>query len=151
ASLRPSGTSLPHRRRLTPDVASLQLADNHAEWPTTWLGECRGHPGAVRDAVSSRAAALPIQAIRGAHDRVDGVRGHAFPDSPGSIRPGPYQHHACQRPTVAAAAAAVPRTASRPPRTARTDKGPDRTAKARSQPRANQEHRTGLSAYRNSR
>ena len=33
---------------------------------------------AVRDAVSSRAAiALPIQAIRGAHDRVDGVRGHA--------------------------------------------------------------------------
>jgi hypothetical protein len=43
ASLRPSGTSLPHRRRLTPDVASLQLADNRAECPTTWIDECRGH------------------------------------------------------------------------------------------------------------
>ena len=37
----------------------------------------------VRDAVSSRAAiALPIQAIRGAHDRVDGVLGHASRTAP---------------------------------------------------------------------
>jgi hypothetical protein len=43
ASLRPCGTNLPHRRRLTPDVAPLQLADNRTEWPTTWIGECRGH------------------------------------------------------------------------------------------------------------
>jgi hypothetical protein len=28
ANLRPCRTNLPHRRRLTPDVASLQLADN---------------------------------------------------------------------------------------------------------------------------
>jgi len=35
---------------------------------------------------------------------------------------------------VAAAAAAVPRTASWPPQTARTDNGPDLTVKARSQP-----------------
>src|SRR5215831_791466 len=62
------------------------------------------------------------------------MRGHASRTTPGSIRPGPYQDHACRRPAVAAAAAAVPRTASRPPWTARTDNGPDLTVKARSQP-----------------
>ena len=34
---------LPHRRRLTPDVASLQLAGNRAERPATWIGDCPGH------------------------------------------------------------------------------------------------------------
>ena len=131
ASLRPCRTSLSHRRRLTPDVASLQPADNRAEWPTTWIDERHGHPSATRDATSSRTATtLPIQANRGAHDTVDGVRGHAsrtarvrFVRSVSTPR--------LPRPT---AAAAVPRTASRPPRTARTDNGPDLTVKARSRP-----------------
>ena len=57
-----------------------------------------------------------------------------LPGQPRSIRPGLYQHHACRRPAVAAAAVAVPRTASRPRRTPRTGNGPDLTVKARSQP-----------------
>ena len=53
---------------------------------------------------------------------------------PGQPQFDPYQRHVGRRPAVAAAAVAVPRTASRPRRTARTGNGPDLTVKARSQP-----------------
>src|SRR5262249_30741945 len=54
-------TSLPHRRRLTPDVASLQLADNRAEWPT-WIGECRSGP--YRHHACRRPASRPPRTAR---------------------------------------------------------------------------------------
>jgi len=45
----------------------------------------------VRDAVSSEVAiALPAQAIRGIHDRVNGVRDHASPTARFDSS-GPYQ------------------------------------------------------------
>jgi hypothetical protein len=53
-SLRSCRTNLPHRRRLTPDVASLQLAVNRAKWPTTWIGDCRGHQRGGLNAIPGR-------------------------------------------------------------------------------------------------